>query len=361
MIIRTNGWEIAKKLKPEKIFLRNFLGATTQCMADYMKPWLRAKPNHLILHAGTNDLNSNRSSDEIAKAIVDLVSELKSAKFSVSISSIVMRVIELNKKGSQDNHHLKEMCNRKNFFLIDHSKKFKAIHLNSGRLHLNRKGANILSSSLKQHILEAFNSQLLCNTLCFIFYESDFEENESSNLKQTKENCKDNLDKLVFSHLSINSIRNKFYYLSEHIRGNVDILLVSKTKIDDSFLQSQFNIDVFRAPYRLDRNCLVGGLLLFVRDFNVTDDEHHMKSFCENYGLRNLIRHSTCYKNQSNSVCIDLILTNLPRSFQSICVVETGLSDFHLMNVTVMRKGFKKYQPKTISYRSSKKFSNEKH
>ena len=296
-------------------------------------------------------MNSNRSSDEIAKAIVDLVSELKSAKFGVSISSIVMRVIELNKKGSQVNHHLKEMCNRKNVFLIDHSKKFKAIHLNSSRLHLNRKGANILSSSLKQHILEAFNSQLLCNTLCCNFYESDFEENESSNLKQTKENCrnvlnslrKDNLDKLIFSHLSINSIRNKFYYLSEHIRGNVDILLVSKTKIDDSFLQSQFNIDVFSAPYRLDRNCLVGGLLLFVRDFNVTDNEHHMKSFCENYGLRNLIRHSTCYKNKSNPVCIDLILTNEPRSFQSICVVETGLSDFHLMNLTVMRKGFKKY------------------
>ena len=90
--------------------------------------------------------------------------------------------------------------------------------------------------------------------------------------------------------------------------------------------------------------------MIFLGDFNVTDDEHHMKSFCENYGLRNLIRQPTCYKNPSNSVCIDLILTNLPRSFQSICVVETGLSDFHLMNLTIMRKGFKKYQRKTISF-----------
>ena len=114
-------------------------------------------------------MNSNRSSDEIAKAIIDLVSELKSAKFGVSISSIIIGVIELNKKGSQDKHHLKEMCNRKNLFLIDHSKKFKAIHLNSSRLHLNRKGGNILSSNFKQHILEAFNSQLLCNTLCCNF------------------------------------------------------------------------------------------------------------------------------------------------------------------------------------------------
>ena len=30
--------------------------------------------------------------------------------------------------------------------------------------------------------------------------------------------------------------------------------------------------------------------------------------------------------------CINLILTNRAHSFQSICVLETGLSDFHLMS-----------------------------
>ena len=39
MIKHTNGWKIAKKLKPKcKIFVITFPGATTQCMADYMKP-----------------------------------------------------------------------------------------------------------------------------------------------------------------------------------------------------------------------------------------------------------------------------------------------------------------------------------
>ena len=75
---------------------------------------------------------------------------MKSEISGVSISSIVMRADkpELDKKRSEVNHYLKEMCNMKNFFLIDHSKKIKASHLNSSRLHLNRKGANILSSSL---------------------------------------------------------------------------------------------------------------------------------------------------------------------------------------------------------------------
>ena len=101
--------------------------------------------------------------------------------------------------------------------------------------------------------------------------------------------------------------------------------------------------------------------MIFLGDFNVTDDEHHMKSFCENYDLKNLIRQPTCYKKSSNPVCIDLILENVPRSFQSTCVVETGLSDFHLMTLTVMRKSFKKYQPKIMNYRSYKNFSNEKY
>ena len=88
--------------------------------------------------------------------------------------------------------------------------------------------------------------------------------------------------------------------------------------------------------------------MVLLGDFNVKNDEHHMKSFCENFGLKNITRQPTCCKNPSNPEFIDLILTNVPRNFQSTCVVETGLSDFHLMILTVMRKSFKKYQPKTI-------------
>ena len=48
--------------------------------------------------------------------------------------------------------------------------------------------------------------------------------------------------------------------------GNVDNLLVSETKIDDNFPQGQFVIDGFSALYKLDRNCLNGSLMLFVRE-----------------------------------------------------------------------------------------------
>ena len=99
--------------------------------------------------------------------------------------------------------------------------------------------------------------------------------------------------------------------------------------------------------------------MLILGDFNIGIDEPHMKSFCETYNLTNLIKQLTCYKNPDNSACIDLILTKYSRTFQSTFVIETELSDFHLMTLTIMRKTFKKQRPRIINYRSFKHFSNE--
>ena len=52
-----------------------------------------------------------------------------------------------------------------------------------------------------------------------------------------------------------------------------------------------------------------------------------------------------------------LIFTNRPRCFQNTTVVETGISDFHKMTITVMKTCFRKQPPKIISYRDYKHFS----
>ena len=96
--------------------------------------------------------------------------------------------------------------------------------------------------------------------------------------------------------------------------------------------------------------------VLILGALNTDIEEKHMKYFCVNYKLKSLIKQSTCYKNPDNPACIDLLLTNAPRSFQSTCVLETGLSDFHLMTLTVMRRSFRKLQPRIINYRSYKNF-----
>ena len=68
------------------------------------------------------------------------------------------------------------------------------------------------------------------------------------------------------AQLNISSIRNKFRFLEKDICANLDILLISETKLDDSFPSAQFLLDGFSKPYRLDRCSNGGGILLYIRD-----------------------------------------------------------------------------------------------
>ena len=75
-----------------------------------------------------------------------------------------------------------------------------------------------------------------------------------------------NPEKLIISHLNINSLRNKFEFLIPLVRENIDIMMLSETKLDASFPQAQFQIEGYSRPYRLDRNQNGGGIILYVRE-----------------------------------------------------------------------------------------------
>ena len=57
--------------------------------------------------------------------------------------------------------------------------------------------------------------------------------------------------RVIIGHININSIRNKFEPLVSFVNNNLDILMISETKIDDTFPDSQFLIKRFSVPYRL--------------------------------------------------------------------------------------------------------------
>ena len=102
---------------------------------------------------------------------------------------------------------------------------------------------------------------------------------------------KDNLNKLIFAHLNINSIRNKFDSLADIIKDNIDILMISETKEDDSFSDGQFFLDGFGTPSRLDQNRNGGGIMLFIRNDIpgkvVSTDDRPIESFYVELNFRN--------------------------------------------------------------------------
>ena len=96
--------------------------------------------------------------------------------------------------------------------------------------------------------------------------------------------------------------------------------------------------------------------ILIMGHFNVDVKEVNLRLFCNQYKLKSLNKDPTCYKNIDNSSCIDLLLTNSAKSFESTCTIETGLSDFHKL-VTVFNEKHKLVPPKVIQYRDYKRFS----
>ena len=77
---------------------------------------------------------------------------------------------------------------------------------------------------------------------------------------------KRNLKKIAVAHLNINSLRNKFDSLIEQITWNIDILIISETKLDTSFPTGQFLINGYSELFRIDQNSQVGGIMLYVRE-----------------------------------------------------------------------------------------------
>ena len=99
--------------------------------------------------------------------------------------------------------------------------------------------------------------------------------------------------------------------------------------------------------------------MLLVGDFNSEMCEKDMNEFCDLYNLKCLIKEPTCFKSRNNPTCIDLMLTNQEKHFHNSSTIETGLSDFHKMIVTVFKTTFQKRAPTIIRYRNYSKFNDE--
>ena len=90
-------------------------------------------------------------------------------------------------------------------------------------------------------------------------------------------------------------------------------------------------IDFYSSKYN---NFIVLGHL------NTEISNSFLEKFCTSYNLKSLIIEPTCFRSVDNSSCIDLVLTNHPKCFQNSGIYETGVSDFHKLTFTVLKKIF---------------------
>ena len=58
-----------------------------------------------------------------------------------------------------------------------------------------------------------------------------------------------NINRLTIAQLNINSLRNKIESLKLLMTGNIDILIITETKLDETFPKQQFWIDGYSPPF----------------------------------------------------------------------------------------------------------------
>ena len=155
MVKKLNGFFLTKNIKHKYLVkVRPFNSAKTRCMHDHAKPTIRdMNPEHIILHVGTNDLNTEKSASHIANAIIELANSLKSETNTIHVSLIVPRNDNLNNKANEVNSRLMNMCKQRNINIINHSDNIDPTkHLNESNLHLNRYGSIAFSNNFKKFL-----------------------------------------------------------------------------------------------------------------------------------------------------------------------------------------------------------------
>ena len=152
---------------------------------------------------------------------------------------------------------------------IVNNKNISRKHLGYKGLHLNNYGSSRLGMNLISVIKKLWNdASYPTDSLDFKYSEakitnpntniyscleksstdniSFIDENEESSestsfLNKLKVTGIANINRLMIGHININSIRNEFEMHSNSIKGNLDILMISETKLDSTFPSNQFN------------------------------------------------------------------------------------------------------------------------
>ena len=130
---------------------------------------------------------------------------------------------------NETNRKLENLCKGKGMIFINNSN-IDSTCLNRSKLHLNKSGTSLLIKNFSKAVNSVWlinendNGEVLNLTNSFSV--------SFSRLSYLRNLWSKNAGNIIFSHLNINSMRNKFENLFKLVAGNVDILCIAETKLD---------------------------------------------------------------------------------------------------------------------------------
>ena len=209
----------------------DFPGATSADILTKIDDVLNKKPTSLIVHAGTNDLTSDINL--LSNVNKNVIKTNKTSPNTVlTFSNIIFQKDKKNleKTRANANSWVKKFCRQTKINLISNDN-IKEEDLGIKKLHLNRKGNSIFAKNLLNFIEGNWDISLLGDS----YHETENASNKIiSNAKRTFSDIRiSNISRLFFRHLNSNSLRTKFDFLFEQIKGSIDVFMISESKLND--------------------------------------------------------------------------------------------------------------------------------
>ena len=142
-----NGKEVSRN---NSVKVRSHPGATADDFNHYVRPTVRKKPNLIIIHSGTNDIqNSVNTLQKIRKVISSINTD---DNIQIALSSIIHRSNhDFEDKINDTNTKLENLCKGKGMIFINNSN-IDSTCLNRSKLHLNKSGTSLLIKNFSKAV-----------------------------------------------------------------------------------------------------------------------------------------------------------------------------------------------------------------
>ena len=180
----------------------------------------------------------------IAKAIIDVAKGIRTNTPTVSISGINPWNDNFNNKALNVNDELSKMCRDAKVDSITHKNINRRVDLSKSKLRLNRNGSDKTGKNLVNFFLKYYkwghkkNCVKSSDVPSTPAQSQEVYISETNDLYATKETNQNlrclrikYLKKLIKGQLNVNSLPIKLDLLTYHIKDNIDILMITETKL----------------------------------------------------------------------------------------------------------------------------------
>ena len=145
MIKHVNGREV---FRDDSAKIRCHPGATTYDIIDYVRPTAGKKPDMIIIHAGTNDIQNKVNTLQKDRKVITIIKEID---IQIAFSSVIHRDDQdFEEEIKEINRNLENLSKGKGIKFINNNNNIDGSCLNRSKLYLNKSETALLVKNISQ-------------------------------------------------------------------------------------------------------------------------------------------------------------------------------------------------------------------